>query len=75
MEFSGKLFKSNLPPTNPLPCFGLQVLFWCHIASTSKIELKKINGNHCNYACIVVGQGRVVVVVVINTLFPSLILN
>ena len=33
-------------------------------------RIKKKKGYHCNYSCIVVGQGRVVVVVFINTLFP-----
>ena len=70
MDFSEKLCKSN--------CLSYALaLKFSPGASTSKIELKKINGNHRNYSCIVVGQGRVVVVVVvvINTLFPSLILN
>ena len=59
MYCSGKFV---LPPTNPLPCFGLEVLAWCHIAIINKI----------------VEHGRVVVfviVVVVNALSPSLSLK
>ena len=75
-----------MPCTYPsLPHFGLEVLSWCHIVAANKIEPKKVNYNHhnedslLNYTivpCIVVGQDRVVVVViVINAPFPSLSLK
>ena len=31
-----------LPSANPLPCFGLAVLLWCHIVTANKLEPKKV---------------------------------
>jgi hypothetical protein len=42
------LSKKN--PTNPLPWFGPENLFQCRIVTTNKLELKKVNYNHCNYS-------------------------
>ena len=59
MESSGKFFKEYSTPSNPLlPCFCLEVVL----------------SHHCNHTpCIVVGQGRVVVVVMVvsNAHYPS----
>ena len=33
---SGKIVLELLPPTNPLPCFGLEVLSRCHIFTATK---------------------------------------
>jgi hypothetical protein len=47
VESSGKVVQEWLPPTNFLPCFGLEVLFQSHIlVTTNKIEPKKANYNH-----------------------------
>ena len=46
VDFSGKFVLEWLPPTNIFPCFGLEILFQCHIVTTNKIEPKKENYNH-----------------------------
>jgi hypothetical protein len=57
------------------PIYFLEVLSCCQIVTKNKIELKKLNHNHCKLLptapCNIVGQGRAVVVV-INAPYHSL---
>lgn len=49
VDYSGSVVLHSLPPTNSVPCFGLEVLSQCYIVTMDKIELKKVNYNHCDY--------------------------
>ena len=49
VDYSGSVVLHSLPPTNSLPCFGLEVLSQCYIVTMNKIEPKKINYNHCGH--------------------------
>ena len=44
------LVESLSNPTNPLPCFGLNVLSRCHLVTTIKIESKNVDYNDCTYS-------------------------
>jgi hypothetical protein len=76
MDYTATFVKKYLLPTYPFPCLGFEVLSRCRIVTTNKIDPKKVNYNHyCNYSQqhLVLGEGRIVIVVmvVVNTSFPS----